>query len=314
MEDIRIPVGAWADTFFDWLKDNLGWLFDFITVVVRLLVEGLTTVLVDLHPLVIIIILAFLGWLVRSWQFAIGTLITMFFIMTMDQWVSAMQTLALVVLAALVAVIIAIPVGILAARNDTVSAIVKPILDFMQTMPAFVYLIPAVTFFSIGVVPGLVSTVIFALPPGVRFTELGIRGVDKETVEAGYAFGATPRQILRGVQIPLATPTIMAGINQVIMLALAMAVIAGIVGADGLGKNVVEAVATQNLPLGVEAGLGVVILAIYLDRVTAALGTAKDYPNSLLGALKRRRATAANTRAAAEPDTVEEVEIVRTQS
>ncbi|GAA1623370.1 MULTISPECIES: ABC transporter permease [Brevibacterium] len=314
MEDIRIPVGAWADTVFDWLKDNLGWLFDFITVVVRLLVEGLTTVLVDLHPLVIIIILAFLGWLVRSWQFAIGTLITMFFIMTMDQWVSAMQTLALVVLAALVAVIIAIPVGILAARNDTVSAIVKPILDFMQTMPAFVYLIPAVTFFSIGVVPGLVSTVIFALPPGVRFTELGIRGVDKETVEAGYAFGATPRQILRGVQIPLATPTIMAGINQVIMLALAMAVIAGIVGADGLGKNVVEAVATQNLPLGVEAGLGVVILAIYLDRVTAALGTAKDYPNSLLGALKRRRATAANTRAAAEPDTVEEVEIVRTQS
>lgn len=314
MEDIRIPVGAWADTFFDWLKDNLGWLFDFITVVVRLLVEGLTTVLVDLHPLVIIIILAFLGWLVRSWQFAIGTLITMFFIMTMDQWVSAMQTLALVVLAALVAVIIAIPVGILAARNDTVSAIVKPILDFMQTMPAFVYLIPAVTFFSIGVVPGLVSTVIFALPPGVRFTELGIRGVDKETVEAGYAFGATPRQIMRGVQIPLATPTIMAGINQVIMLALAMAVIAGIVGADGLGKNVVEAVATQNLPLGVEAGLGVVILAIYLDRVTAALGTAKDYPNSLLGALKRRRATAANTRAAAEPDTVEEVEIVRTQS
>ncbi|MCM1011060.1 MULTISPECIES: proline/glycine betaine ABC transporter permease [unclassified Brevibacterium] len=314
MEDIRIPVGAWADSVFDWLKDNLGWLFDFITVVVRFLVEGLTTVLVDLHPLVIIIILAFLGWLVRSWQFALGTLVTMFFIMTMDQWVSAMQTLALVVLAALVAVIIAIPVGILAARNDTVSAIVKPILDFMQTMPAFVYLIPAVTFFSIGVVPGLVSTVIFALPPGVRFTELGIRGVDKETVEAGYAFGATPRQILRGVQIPLATPTIMAGINQVIMLALAMAVIAGIVGADGLGKNVVEAVATQNLPLGVEAGLGVVILAIYLDRVTAALGTAKDYPNSLLGALKRRRATAANTRAAAEPDTVEEVEIVRTQS
>ncbi|WP_344351361.1 ABC transporter permease subunit, partial [Catellatospora coxensis] len=157
-------------------------------------------------------------------------------------------------------------------------------------------------------------TVIFALPPGVRFTELGIRGVDKETVEAGYAFGATPRQILRGVQIPLATPTIMAGINQVIMLALAMAVIAGIVGADGLGKNVDEAVATQNLPLGVEAGLGVVILAIYLDRVTAALGTAKDYPNSLLGALKRRRATPANPPAAAEPDTVEEVEIVRTQS
>ena len=314
MEDIRIPVGAWADVAFDWLKDNLAWLFDFITLVVRFLVDTLTEVLVDLHPLVIILILAFFGLLVRSWQFAVGTLITLFFIMTMDQWVSAMQTLALVVLAALVAIIIAIPVGILAARNDTVSAIVKPILDFMQTMPAFVYLIPAVTFFSIGVVPGLVSTVIFALPPGVRFTELGIRGVDCETVEAGYAFGATPRQILRGVQLPLATPTIMAGINQVIMLALAMAVIAGIVGADGLGKNVVEAVATQNLPLGIEAGLGVVILAIYLDRVTAALGSAKDYPNSLLGMLKRRRNTSAESRQIAQPREVDVVEIDRVQS
>ncbi|MGO2424094.1 MAG: ABC transporter permease, partial [Brevibacterium aurantiacum] len=168
--------------------------------------------------------------------------------------------------------------------------LIRPVLDFMQTMPAFVYLIPAVTFFSIGVVPGLVSTVIFALPPGVRFTELGIRGVDSETVEAGQSFGATPGQILRGVQLPLATPTIMAGINQVIMLALAMAVIAGFVGADGLGKNVVEAVASQNLPLGVESGLGVVIIAVYLDRVTAALGTAKDFPNSLIATFRGRSA------------------------
>lgn len=290
MENIRIPVGAWVDTAFDWLKDNVSWFFDFITFLFNFLIDTLTEVLVDLHPLVIMIILALLGWVFRSWQMAVGTLITLFFILTMDQWVASMQTLALIIIAAVIAIIIAVPVGILAARNDRASAVIRPILDFMQTMPAFVYLIPAVTFFSIGVVPGLVSTVIFALPPGVRFTELGIRGVDSETVEAGQSFGATPGQILRGVQLPLATPTIMAGINQVIMLALAMAVIAGIVGADGLGKNVVEAVATQNLPLGVEAGLGVVVIAVYLDRVTAALGNAKDYPHSLVAALRRRSA------------------------
>jgi glycine betaine/proline transport system permease protein len=290
MESIRIPIGAWVDTGFDWLKENVAWFFDAVTWLFNLLIEILTDVLVDLHPLVIIILLTLIGWLFRSWQMAVGTLITLFFIMTMDQWVASMQTLALIIIAAVIAIIVAVPLGILAARSDKASAAIRPVLDFMQTMPAFVYLIPAVTFFGIGVVPGLVATVIFALPPGVRFTELGIRGVDSETVEAGQSFGATPGQILRGVQLPLATPTIMAGINQVIMLALAMAVIAGMVGADGLGKNVVEAIATQNLPLGVEAGLGVVIIAVYLDRVTAALGNAKDYPHSLLAGLRRRGA------------------------
>ncbi|MGO1907845.1 MAG: ABC transporter permease [Brevibacterium linens] len=299
MENIRIPIGAWVDTAFDWLKENVAWFFDAVTWMFNLLIDVLTDVLVDLHPLVIIILLALIGWVFRSWQMAVGTLITLFFIMTMDQWVAAMQTLALIIIAAVIAVIIAIPVGILAARSNKASAVIKPVLDFMQTMPAFVYLIPAVTFFGIGVVPGLVATVIFALPPGVRFTELGIRGVDSETVEAGQSFGATPGQILRGVQLPLATPTIMAGINQVIMLALAMAVIAGMVGADGLGKNVVEAIATQNLPLGVEAGLGVVIIAVYLDRVTAALGNAKDYPRSLVAGLRRRRTKNKATAAAA---------------
>jgi glycine betaine/proline transport system permease protein len=154
-----------------------------------------------------------------------------------------------------------------------------------------VYLIPAITFFSIGVVPGLVATVIFALPPGVRLTELGIRGVDSETVEAGHAFGAKPGQILRGIQLPLAMPTIMAGVNQVIMLALSMAVLAGIVGADGLGKIVVQSVSTVNLSLGVEAGLGVVILAVFLDRATAALGNPADYPRSLRAKLGRGRSS-----------------------
>ncbi len=227
---------------------------------------------------VAIALFALLGWFFRSWQMALGTALTFTLIVAMDLWVPAMQTLSLVLVATLVALLIGIPLGIWSARNDTVRAILKPILDFMQTMPAFVYLIPAITFFSIGVVPGLVATVIFALPPGVRLTELGIRGVDSETVEAGHAFGATPGQILRGIQLPLATPTIMAGVNQVIMLALSMAVLAGIVGADGLGKIVVQSVSTVNLALGVEAGLGVVILAVFLDRVTAALGNPADYP------------------------------------
>lgn len=272
MENIRIPIGAWVDSAFDWLKENVAWFFDAVTWLFNFLIEVLTDVLVDLHPLVIILLLALIGWVLRSWQMAVGTVITMFFIMTMDQWVASMQTLALVLIAAVIAVIIAVPVGILAARNEAASTVIKPILDFMQTMPSFVYLIPAVTFFGIGVVPGLVATVIFALPPGVRFTELGIRGVDSETVEAGQSFGATPGQILRGVQLPLATPTIMAGINQVIMLALSMVVLAGMAGSGGLGGEVVGAISRLNVGIGVEAGLAVVILAVYLDRVTAGLG------------------------------------------
>jgi len=289
MDGFRIPVGQWARAAVDWIKANLDGLLDVVTFVVRWLVDTLSDILVATPIPVVIVVAALLGWLVRSWQLGVGTLVTFVLIVGMDMWVSAMQTLALVLVATIVAVLIAVPLGIWSARNATVRAILKPVLDFMQTMPAFVYLIPAIVFFGIGVVPGLVATVIFALPPGVRLTELGIRSVDPETVEAGHAFGATPGQILRGIQLPLATPTIMAGVNQVIMLALSMAVIAGITGADGLGKDVVEAISTVNLAKGIEAGLGVVIIAVYLDRVTAALGNPGAYPSSLLGILARRR-------------------------
>ncbi len=212
--DFRIPIGQWVETVVDWLRDNLSGLFDFITVVVRFLVDGLTDILLIIPIPAMIVVFALIGWLVRSWQMAVGTVLAFVFIIAMDLWIPTMQTLSLVLVATVVALAIAIPLGIWSARNDTVRTILKPVLDFMQTMPAFVYLIPAITFFSIGVVPGLVATVIFALPPGVRLTELGIRGVDSETVEAGQAFGATPSQILRGIQLPLATPTIMAGVNQ----------------------------------------------------------------------------------------------------
>ncbi|MFB4349677.1 ABC transporter permease [Microbacterium sp. CR_7] len=290
MDGFRIPLGSWVASGVDWIKTNLDGLLDVVSFVVTSLVQGLTFLLLLPYFYVVIVVAALIAWLVRSWQLAIGTVISFTLIVAMGLWVPAMQTLALVLVAALVAVIIAIPLGIWSARNATVRAVLKPVLDFMQTMPAFVYLIPAIVFFSIGVVPGLVATVIFALPPGVRLTELGIRGVDSETVEAGQAFGAKPGQILRGIQLPLAMPTILAGVNQVIMLALSMAVIAGMAGADGLGKMVVEAISTVNIAKGVEAGLGVVLIAVFLDRVTAALGTLGRNRGSLLALIRDRRA------------------------
>ncbi|RGE21489.1 proline/glycine betaine ABC transporter permease [Leucobacter sp. wl10] len=289
MNGVRIPLGDWVSDGLDWFKNAFEWLLEFVTLVVGWLVEGLADLLVSIPFAALVAVFALLGWLVRSWQLAVGTALTMLLIVAIDQWENAMLTLALVLIAALIAVAIAVPIGILAARSDRFSAVIRPVLDFMQTMPSLVYLIPAVVFFSVGFVPGVFATLLFSLPPGVRFTELGIRGVDSETVEAGQAFGAAPRRILRGIQLPLAMPTIMAGINQVIMLALSMAVVAGMAGADGLGKEVVAALSTLDIAKGVEAGLSVVILAVFLDRVTASLGKPGSRASSLLGVLRRRR-------------------------
>ncbi|MDI6024418.1 proline/glycine betaine ABC transporter permease [Leucobacter sp. UT-8R-CII-1-4] len=283
----RIPLGDWVKVALDWFRVTFEWLLDFFSMIFKGSVEGLVDLLMAVPYPALILVFAFIGWLVRSWKLAIGTVLGFLLIVSMGLWHHAMQTLSLVLIATFVSVVIAVPLGILAARNDRFSAFIKPVLDFMQTMPAFVWLVPAVLFFSIGFAPGVFATIIFAMPPGVRFTELGIRGVDSETVEAGYAFGATPGQILRGIQLPLAMPTIMAGINQVIMLSLSMVVLAGIVGANGLGKDVVTAVSTAKVGLGVEAGLAIVVIAIFLDRVTAALGNPNEHPNSLLA--KRRK-------------------------
>lgn len=293
----RIPIGSWIADGVDWLYKTFRGVFDVIRDAGTVVTDTLTDVLLAPPALAMIVLFALLSWLVRSWRLAVGVVVAFLLILAMNQWEQAMQTLALVLIATLTAVIIAVPLGILAAKNDRVSVILKPVLDLMQTMPAFVYLIPAVTFFSIGVVPGLFATIIFALPPGVRFTELGIRQVDSETVEAGESFGANDWEILRGIQLPLAVPTIMAGVNQVIMLALSMAVIAGMVGADGLGKEVVSALSTINIAKGAEAGLAIVFLAIFLDRLTSALGTPADHPSSLLALYKARRAKR-NARAA----------------
>ena len=288
----RIDIGGAIEGFFDVLTSNLSGFFDAVSDAVGGAVDGIISLFLAPNPIVLAVVFALLGLAVKGWKFALGSLVGLLLIISMDQWEAAMETLALVVVSTLVAIVIAIPLGILAARNRSASAAIRPIMDLMQTMPAFVWLVPVVTLFGIGVVPGVVATIIFALPPGVRLTELGIRNVDHEIVEAANAFGATPRQTLFGVQLPLALPTIMAGVNQVLMLALSMAVVAGLVGAAGLGGQVTSAIATLDLGLGFEAGISVVILAIFLDRLTAAIGRG-DAKHGLLRFLPRRKRQAA---------------------
>ncbi|SFS69784.1 ABC transporter permease [Saccharopolyspora flava] len=267
----RVPIGDWFTAVVEWLNDNIGPFFDFIDLVVSSAVAGLSFALSWLPSLVMVLVFTALALWLRSWRFALFSLIGFGLMVSIEEFRPAMETLSLVLVSSVLAVIIGIPVGVLAARNRHVSSVVRPVLDLMQTLPAFVYLVPVIVFFNIGVVPGVVATVIFSLPPGVRLTELGIRQVDTKVVEAGEAFGAPTRQILTGIQLPLAMPSIMAGINQVIMLSLSMVVIAGMVGAPGLGTNIYEAVTRVQLGQGFEAGLAVVILAVYLDRITAVL-------------------------------------------
>jgi ABC-type proline/glycine betaine transport system permease subunit len=267
----RVPVGDWVESVVNWLTTSLGGLFDWLSSAVNWMTGGLEELLLWPPALVIAVIFGLIGWKVRGYVFGAFSLLGFMLISSMLLWKDAMSTLSLVLVATIIAVVIGLPLGILAAKNELTSATFKPVLDFMQTMPAFVYLIPAIIFFGIGKVPGVFATVIFAMPPAVRLTELGIRQVDSEVVEAAEAFGAPPFKVLRSIQIPLALPTIMAGINQVIMLSLSMVVIAGIVGAGGLGAVVYRGVTRLNVGLGFEGGLAVVILAIFLDRLTASL-------------------------------------------
>ncbi len=280
----HIPIADWVEDAVDWLQDNLNWLFTWINDSLTWLNERLVDLLGWPTPIVFAIILAVIAWRIRGWMMALFTFLGLLLIDNLELWDHAMETLSLVLISALIAVLIGVPSGIMAARSRLFSAIIRPQLDFMQTMPAFVYLIPAVSFFRLGVVPGMVATVVFAMPPAVRLTELGIRQVDEEVVEAGQAFGASPRRILFKIQLPLARPTIMAGVNQVIMLALSMVVIAGMIGAPGLGTDVYSAVTRVRIGVGFEAGLAVVIIAVILDRLTSAFGSDSQTSKPSLGA------------------------------
>jgi len=270
---IDLPVGVWVEAVVDYLRANATAVFEGVAAFTLALVDAVYLALVLPHPLVVIAVLVGLtGIATRRWLPPVLAAAGFLLILAMQMWEATLQSLAVVFLASVVAIAVGVPVGVAAARVDRVRTLIRPVLDFMQTLPVFVYLLPAVFFFGIGVVPGVVATTIFAIPPAVRLTELGIRQVDKEIVEAAVAFGSRPRQVLRDVQLPLAMPSIMAGVNQVIMLALSMVVIAGMVGGGGLGAVVVQAVTKLDIGQGFEGGLAVVIVAIYLDRVTAAFG------------------------------------------
>ncbi len=269
----KIPIGDYFEMFIDWLMDNFEPVFEGIKSGILWVIGGFETALLSVPSLVMIAIISLIAWKVAKRRVAIFTLLGLLLIDNLNLWDKTMESLALVFTATVIALVIGIPMGIWMARKDGVDRTMRPILDFMQTMPAFVYLIPAVIFFDLGKVPGAFSTIIFAMPPVVRLTNLGIRQVPKEVVEASKSFGSTSKQLLLKVQLPLATPTILAGVNQTIMLALSMVVISAMIGARGLGEEVLKGVTQMQIGKGFEGGVAVVILAMILDRITQALGT-----------------------------------------
>lgn len=277
MEDLlpKLPLGDWIDVFVDWLTITFEFLFEGITTALSGIVDGLLAGLELIPSIILIILVTALAWWLAGKGIALFTVIGLFLIENLGYWEPMLETLALVLTSVFITVIIGLPVGIWASQKKAVKQIITPMLDFMQTMPAFVYLIPAIFFFSIGVVPGVVSSVIFAVPPTIRLTILGIQQVPADIIEATESFGSTTKQRLLKVQLPLAMPTIMAGINQSIMLALSMVVIASMVGAPGLGAEVYRAVTQIQIGTGFEAGLAIVIIAIILDRITQNIGRRK---------------------------------------
>ncbi|KRB50795.1 choline ABC transporter permease subunit [Rhizobium sp. Root708] len=271
--DAKIPIGPWAKAFVDWLTTNADWFFNELAFVLSHVIAALLFVLQKPHPLIVILAISGIAyWLRRSLVVAVFSCLGLLLIMNQGYWKETTETLALVLASTFVSMIVGIPLGIAAARRAWVYSLLRPILDLMQTIPTFVYLIPALILFGLGMVPGLIATVIFAIPAPIRLTRLGIISTPPSLVEAAESFGATPIQVLRKVELPYATPQIMAGVTQTIMLSLSMVVIAALVGADGLGVPVVRALNTVNVAKGFEAGLCIVILAIILDRMFRTAG------------------------------------------
>ncbi len=265
--DNKIPIGDWSKDIVDWLLANVGGLFDFITAVLKVPIDGTVTLFGLVPPLIFILIIAAVTYLIqRNWRLFVGTVIGLLFILNQGLWDPTIETLVLILYATLVCLAIGIPIGIFCARRPWFYQAISPLLDMMQTIPTFVYLVPMLFLFGLGVVPGIIATVIFAIPAPIRLTYLGISQVQPPLVEAGESFGSTRWQLLTRVKLPAAMPTIMAGVNQCIMLCLSMVVIAGLVGAGGLGNVVVKALGQVRMQLGVEGGLAIVIVAIILDR------------------------------------------------
>ena len=277
--DFKLPIDFWVENIVNYILDNFQPLLDGIAAVVDGFGATIDGALLALPIwLAVALLTAFSGWRV-SIRFGIFTLVSLLLIVSMDLWDATISTLGLVLASTLLSLILGIPLGVWMARSKVVESISKTTLDFMQTMPAFVYLIPAVMFFGLGRVPGIIATIIFAMPPAVRLTALGIQQVPAEIVEAARAFGCTDRQLLFRVQLPSARPSIMAGVNQTMMLALSMVVIASMIGAGGLGNVVLQGIQRLDIGLGFKSGLSVVLLAIILDRITQSFGQQSAAPS-----------------------------------
>ncbi len=268
LTDYKIPIGKTAKAVFEWMNDNLGGLFDAISTVMEAMIDGILWLLQTPHPLVIVTIFIALTWFLQhSWKVCLGVLIGFLFILNQGYWEETTESLTLILSACVVCMGLGVPIGIAVAHRPRLYRFMVPVLDLMQTLPTFVYLIPAIVFFGLGMVPGLIATVIFVLPAPIRLTHLGISTTPKPLLEAATAFGATPKQTLWKVELPYALPQIMAGLNQTIMLSLSMVVIAALVGANGLGVPVVRALNSVNTALGFESGFIIVVVAILLDRM-----------------------------------------------
>ncbi len=273
----KIPVGKWARLLVDYLTDNFHDQFRLFSEGLDWLIQGVVYLLNAVPPLILIAAVMMLSfWLHRKIRLAIGIGLSLLLILNLGYWEQTLETIALVVYATLISCIIGIPLGIAAAHRSWLYTVLRPILDLMQTIPTFVYLIPTLMLFGLGMVPGLISTVIFAIPAPIRLTYLGVSQVPRHLIDAGKAFGASRMQLLFKVELPHAMPNIMAGLNQCIMLSLSMVVIAALVGADGLGKPVVRALNSVNIAQGIEAGLAIVIVAIVLDRLLKQPGEIPD--------------------------------------
>ncbi len=264
----KIPVGRTAASFFDWLQEHGEFVFDAIADGLGAMIDGFEWLLQTPHPLVIVALFVALTWyLQRSWKTCLLVLVGFLFILNQDYWEETTQSLTLVLTACIVCMVVGVPIGIAAAHRPRLYAWMRPVLDLMQTLPTFVYLIPAIVFFGLGMVPGLIATVVFVLPAPIRLAHLGISSTPQALLEASTAFGATPSQTLWKVELPWALPQIMTGLNQAIMLSLSMVVIAAMVGANGLGVPVVRALNSVNPALGFESGFIIVVVAIILDRM-----------------------------------------------
>lgn len=274
----QINLGRHVANFVRWLVQNYAFFFDFIKEgILWFLLQTRTLFLWIPWPIVLIGVFI-LGWKIRNWKSGFTFTVLVFLIGIMGLWEEMMLTLSVVLVSVVIACIIGVPLGILIAYNERLETIVKPILDAMQTMPSFVYLIPAIMLFGLGSVPAVFATVVYSTPPAIRLTTLAIKGVSKEMVEAGHAFGSTTWQILTKIELPQAFPTIMMGINQTTMMAMAMVVISSMIGAQGLGLNVLQAINRIDIGMGFEAGISIVFLAITIDRITQGIANKYKYP------------------------------------